>query len=195
MVAALFVRSDSHYHNMPGVDAYDFNRNALTWLGGCPVVAHPPCRSWGKLRHFAKPREGEKELTLWAADQVRKYGGVLEHPLGSQIRKAANLPQPGKKDSFGGFLLGVNQSWWGHRAEKATLLYIVGCSPSEIPPIPYSLNYAETTVENLSRRQREMTPLSFAEWLVELAARCKAGQPLPLGFITCSQSLTEVENG
>ena len=55
-VAVLFVRSDSVYKQMADVDCYDIDRDARTWPGGCPVVAHPPCRAWGLLRQFAKPR-------------------------------------------------------------------------------------------------------------------------------------------
>lgn len=41
-VATLFVRSDSIYKSLPGVDAWDISRDARKWPGGCPVVAHPP---------------------------------------------------------------------------------------------------------------------------------------------------------
>jgi hypothetical protein len=79
-VAVLFAREDSIYKTMPNVDVWDAARNALNWQGGCPVIAHPPCRAWGRLRHFAKPVDGEKDLARWAVAQVRKWGGVLEHP-------------------------------------------------------------------------------------------------------------------
>jgi hypothetical protein len=48
-VAVLFARSDSHYKALPGVDVWDSERDARKWLGGSPVVAHPPCRAWGAL--------------------------------------------------------------------------------------------------------------------------------------------------
>ena len=44
-VVVLFVRADSLYKAMPGVECYDAQRNALTWGGGCPVVAHPRIRA------------------------------------------------------------------------------------------------------------------------------------------------------
>ena len=46
-VVVLFVRADSIYKTLPGVECYDEARDARTWPGGCPVVAHPPCRTWG----------------------------------------------------------------------------------------------------------------------------------------------------
>lgn len=52
-VAVLFARADSIYKGLPGVDVYDADRDARTFPGGCPVVAHPPCRAWavsGRLR-------------------------------------------------------------------------------------------------------------------------------------------------
>lgn len=102
-VAALFVRADSIYKDMPGVDAWDAERDARTWPGGCPVVAHPPCRAWGRLRQFAKPRADEKELALFALQQIRKFGGVLEHPAESSLWNEAFLPKPGEfPDERGG---------------------------------------------------------------------------------------------
>jgi len=110
-VAALFVRADSIYKTLTGVDAYDFERNALTWSGGCPVVAHPPCRSWGRYKTVAKPLSGERELALWAVDQVRRFGGVVEHPLSSELWKAIGCRTPGVRDAHGGVLLSVHQCW------------------------------------------------------------------------------------
>jgi len=57
-VAALFVRADSSYKSMRGVDAWDEVRDASRYLGPWPVVAHPPCRGWGRLRHLASRSRG-----------------------------------------------------------------------------------------------------------------------------------------
>ncbi len=182
MVSVLFARSDSNYKSLPDVDVWDVERDARTWPGGTPVVAHPPCRAWGRLRHFAKPRVDEKELALIAVELVRKYGGVLEHPAGSTLWLAAGLPAPGLGcDEFGGWTLGVYQYWWGHRAEKASLLYICGCKPFDIPPVPLRLGYPTHVVQSrkrqghlphISKAEREHTPIEFAKWLCELAKRC-----------------------
>ena len=53
-VAALFCRRDSNYKLLPGVDVYDADRDARTYDGPHPVIAHPPCRGWGELRHMAR---------------------------------------------------------------------------------------------------------------------------------------------
>lgn len=184
-VAALFVRADSIYKSMPGVDCWDIERDARKWPGGCQVVAHPPCRAWGQLRHFAKPRPDEKELAFFAVDMARKFGGVLEHPKNSTLWAAAGLPEPCSVDAFGGWTLPVDQNWWGHRAQKATRLYIVGCGALEIPPLPLVLGEASHVVSSSSMRdrgrrrkeigkaEREMTPPDFAAWLVDLAGRCR----------------------
>lgn len=79
-IAVLFARSDSIYKSLPGCDVYDIERDALTWPGGSPVVAHPPCRAWGSFAWRARPREGERECAPWAVEQIRRHGGVLEHP-------------------------------------------------------------------------------------------------------------------
>lgn len=181
-VAILFARADSCYKALPGCDVWDAERDARRWPGGCPVVAHPPCRAWGRLRHFAKPRQDEKALALWAVEQVRKFGGVLEHPASSTLWPAAELPAPGERDQWGGWTLPIHQHWWGHRAEKATLLYIVGCDPANVPPLPYRMDEPTHVVQSrkrtgyrphITKAEREHTPPELAKWLVELAASCK----------------------
>jgi hypothetical protein len=180
-IAVLFARKDSVYKTLPSCDVWDAERDARQWPGGSPVVAHPPCRAWGRLRHFARPREGEIELAVWAVEQVRKWGGVIEHPKGSRLW-VSRLPYPGETDEFGGWTLPILQWWWGHRAEKATWLYIVGCRPDSIPPIPLLLGEATHVVQSLKRSdhkphiaksEREHTPVQLAEWLVELARSTK----------------------
>lgn len=194
-VAVLFARHDSIYKTLAGRDVYDEGRDALTWPGGSPVVAHPPCRLFGRLRHFAKSPdpEAEKALALWAVDMVRRWGGVLEHPASSKLWEAAGLPKLGKRDEWGGWTLPVLQMWWGHRAEKRTWLYIVGCEPRDIPEMPLRLGEAECVIRLDKRRpdgthirkgdpdhrpflneaEREGTPVDFARWLVELARRAR----------------------
>jgi hypothetical protein len=198
VIAVLFARGDSVYKALPGCDVWDIERDARRWPGGTAVVAHPPCRAWGQLKHMAKPRPDEKELALWAVQKVRRFGGVLEHPKKSSLWPAAGLPAPGKgHDADGGWTLPVFQQWWGHRAEKATLLYIVGCDPLGLPPLPMCLGTAshviasstarqkrdhsmfrpEVSRPEVSRPEREHSPPQFAEWLVDLASRCKVTAP------------------
>lgn len=177
-VAVLFARKDSIYKTIPECDVYDIDRDARNFVGGLPVIAHPPCRAWGRLRHFARPRADEKDLALFAVNKVRECGGVLEHPGASTLWLAAELPKFGTRDRFGGFSLGLNQHWFGHRAEKATWLYICGIEPTAIPI--FSLIMREPTHVVSSTRgkfkkpectkaERERTPVDFAKWLVELA--------------------------
>jgi len=48
---ALFVLENSHYKGrLP--DCYDENRNALTYAGTNPVIAHPPCQLWGENGYY-----------------------------------------------------------------------------------------------------------------------------------------------
>lgn len=175
MISVLFARRDSIYKRIDGCDVWDADRDALKWPGGNRVVAHPPCRGWGRLRHFAKPRPGEKECGVWAVEQVRKWGGVLEHPSYSSLWKACGMPRPGSFDDFGGWTLPVLQWWWGHKAAKATWLYFVGVRRSDLPEIPFRIGQAEYVVARsryaplcpeLSKADRERTPKRFGEWLV-----------------------------
>jgi hypothetical protein len=171
-VAVLFARENSHYFDLAGLDVYPASRDARTYSGNFPVVAHPPCRAWGRLRQFAKPRDDEKSLAFFAVDQVRRCGGVLEHPANSTLWPAAGLPAPGQRDEWGGFTWPVYQGHFGHPAPKATWLYIVGIEPAQIPDFPFELALPDGRVELLSRAAREHTPPAFAAWLVDLASRC-----------------------
>ena len=192
-VAILFARADSIYKTLPDCDVWDIERDARKWPGGCQVVAHPPCRAWGRLKHFARPRADEKDLAVWAVAQVRKWGGVLEHPAGSSLWPVVGLPAFGCCDQHGGWTLPILQQSFGHRAAKKTLLYIVGCKPSSIPALPLILGDAPCIVGTSCRRddgtkirrgdprfrmevtkkEREHTPKDLAIWLCELARRCK----------------------
>lgn len=196
MVTVLFARSDSVYKSLPGCDVWDAERDARRWPGGSPVVAHPPCRAWGRLRALANPRADEKQLAIFAVSQVRKFGGVLEHPARSTLWPAADLPAPGQWDEFGGWTLPVFQSSFGHRAEKPTYLYIVGCAPGDVPSFPLALGEASHVIgapgrrrdgsrlhkgdagwrPEVSKAEREATPEPFARWLVDLALRCRLSE-------------------
>lgn len=183
-VAVLFARADSVYKTLPGCDVWDEARDARNWPGGAPIVAHPPCRAWGSLKTKAKPVAGEKELALLAVAWIREFGGVLEHPWQSDLRTFPDMPRPGARDAFGGWILPIRQHSFGHLAIKRTMLYVVGCAPHEIPPLPLVLGEASHTVGLFSGRDREnckpglpksefdKTPPALAEWLVELARRC-----------------------
>jgi len=189
-VSVLFARSDSVYKSFSGIEVYDVERDARTYAGAAPVVAHPPCRAWGRLRGMAKPRPDEKDLALFAVDVVRRCGGVLEHPEASSLWPVAGLPRPGAGfDAFGGWTLPVSQKWWGHRAEKRTWLYIRGVSPARIPRMSFTLGDASRVIASGKRNrkgmpgfrsevtmaEREATPPAFARWLIDLAQRAGGG--------------------
>ncbi|CAM4080720.1 hypothetical protein BOTU111921_10585 [Bordetella tumbae] len=181
-VAILFARADSVYKTLPGCDVYDMERDARTYDGDLPVVAHPPCRAWGRLRAFAKPRPDERNLGRLAVSLVREFGGVLEHPAGSLLWSAQRMPYPGAgRDQWGGWTLAAPQKWWGHKAEKATWFYIVGSDPDDLPTLPLVLGEAAYVVQSrkrhdyrphITKAEREATPPDLGRWLVEVARRC-----------------------
>jgi hypothetical protein len=181
-----FCFSYSIYKAMPGLDVWDADRDALNYQGPYPIIAHPPCRRWGCLRMNAKHTPEEKALGPWAVEQVRKWGGVLEHPRASTLWSHCGLPGPGRAtDEFGGFSIDVEQHWWGHRARKRTWLYICGCRPADVPSFPIRFSHPPRVITNIhglragmpgyrpevTKAEREATPPAFASWLVELASR------------------------
>lgn len=177
-IAALYVRNDSIYKHICWIDSFDIDRDARSYRDGLPVIAHPPCRAWGRLKHFSKHPEEEKLLALIAIDQVRRNGGVLEHPSGSSLFKSY-LPKPGTSDEYG-FSISIDQFWWGHKARKRTYLYIAGIAKKELPEIPLRMDaimYAVSgskRLRDISKQEREATPVLFASWLCQVALLCKS---------------------
>ena len=111
-------------------------RDARNYPGGFPIVAAPPCAQWCRLAGLANYNAEEKDMAILAVQQVRRWGGVLEHPKYSKLWRHCNLPV-GRTDAdeFGGWTLETDQHRFGHAAEKATWLYIVGASPSAVLPL------------------------------------------------------------
>jgi hypothetical protein len=137
-VAALYVEAGGCYSGLPGVDPWDKARDARTYVGPHPVVAHPPCERWGRYWHGSprKPHQytlGDDGGCFKAAlASVRAHGGVLEHPADSQAWRAFDLKAPPRgggwvvADWQGGWTCCVEQGWYGHAARKATWLYAFG---------------------------------------------------------------------
>lgn len=197
MIAALYVQPDGVYSGLDGVDLWDEARDARTYPGSSPVVAHPPCARWGRFAHGgpAAPHTrtpGDDGGCFAAAlASVRRWGGVLEHPAHSHAWLAHGLPWPPargwQQDVDGGWCCLVEQGAYGHKARKATWLYAVGTAlPSlkwgaaEGDFLPFDGWYhrqkdharARKTgqLQRLSHKGRAATPPEFRDLLISLAA-------------------------
>lgn len=147
-------------------------------MGGMPVVAHPPCRSWSqRLWKRSKGTVGEKALAPLCVEFVRSCGGVLEHPAFSRLWGHCSLPQPGYSDEFG-FTFVLDQSWFGFPARKRTWLYICGVDPGMMPGYPFALGDSEGNIALMSHFWRSHTVPALAAWLVELARNSSPAKPV-----------------
>lgn len=197
-VAALFVERDGVYAGRDDVEVWDVERDARTYEGPHPVVAHPPCERWGRYHHGGPSARVRRHKghdygcfysALWA---VRTFGGVLEHPEASAAWAWFGLTAPPRRggwvmaDGVGGWTCCVEQGHFGHRARKATWLYAVGI---ELPSLPWGsapgdfvrLDEGHHSAEEraravktgacrrLSKRQRLATPPAFAALLLSMA--------------------------
>ena len=148
-IAALYVETGGCYFGLEGVDPWDEVRDARLYNGPHPVVAHPPCKRWGrywfggpssKVRYERPGMDGG--LFADALDKVRRFGGVLEHPEASHAWRHFGLTPPPKTGGwvradwprYDGWTCCVEQGHYGHRARKATWLYAVGC---ELPSLKW----------------------------------------------------------
>lgn len=144
-VAALYIDPRGPYPTMPGVDCWDEQRDARTYAGPHPVVAHPPCERWGRywyggpmlhMRGERKKLGDDGGCFAAAIAAVRRWGGVLEHPEASHAWKHHGLRHPARSGGWtrtsDGWTCCVEQGHYGHRARKATWLFAVGVDPPDL---------------------------------------------------------------
>ena len=173
-VAALFVDKRGIYSNRDDVDVWDEARDARLYDGALPVVAHPPCQTWGNFARSGmtlRPLGDDDGCFASALANVRRCGGVLEHPANSSAWAAHGLHRPLSRgwhaaDFGGGWTCQVEQGHYGHRARKATWLYAVRC---ELPSLTWGPSVATCTVEHMGLAERIHTPPAFAEMLLTMA--------------------------
>lgn len=173
-------------------DWYDETRDAKSYAGPNPVVAHPPCGPWGALKRLNK--KNDSSCGPHAVDVVRRFGGVLEHPSGSGLWAHCNLPRPGAlPDAWGGVTYEVCQVDWGHVARKRTWLYVVGAravpqNPPRREPTHWVSGGREKRhnrtgglippgIKACSAQQRRRTPIDFARFLIGIAETCVPRTP------------------
>lgn len=197
-VAALFVDPAGVYATIPGVECWGVDRDARTYAGPHPVVAHPPCSRWCQLAGLVEARWGHKRgeddgCFASALDSVRRFGGVLEHPAYSDAWAAFELPRPlssglWQRGLCGGWSAQVDQGHFGHRARKSTWLYAYGVpSLPSLPSLPsppsrclisWCGNHvrSDEARERLGKREAAATPPRFAALLVSIARSVPMGQ-------------------
>lgn len=144
MIAALFVETGGCYFGLRNVDPWDKPRDARTYKGPYPIVAHPPCQRWGRFWHGStrKPHQyrlGDDEGCFASAlGAVMAYGGVLEHVADSHAWERYGLTKPiryvgwQRADKRGGWTCYVEQGHYGHFSRKPTWLYAVGVKLPEL---------------------------------------------------------------
>lgn len=195
-IAILFAMKDTVYKNMGEiVDIWDAKRDATKYSGNNPVVAHPPCQLWGKFAIINYKRWGGEHnrprndggMFLSALQNVRRCGGVLEHPAFTYAWEEYGLVKPDKGGwkniGDGEWVCEVWQSSYGHLANKRTWLFYVGRNK------PFELHFNKTIAPcqigfpdqrgkgrnkpTLNKKMANATPVLFAETLVMLAIHSK----------------------
>jgi len=195
-VAALYVERGGVYDGLAGVDPWPIDRDARTYPGPHPVVAHPPCARWCALAPLVEHLLGDGyrlgqdngcfESALAA---VRLFGGVLEHPAYSFAWKRFGLPEPHwgvwrRSLLDPGWVTAVDQAAYGHPARKRTWLYYVGPEPDTLD---WRLVRVGRQVSSFAHHRRfdepervrpalaAATPPAFAVALVDLARKAGRG--------------------
>lgn len=188
-VAALYVEKGGVYFDLDGVDPWDEERDARNYAGPHPVIAHPPCKRWGrywsggpsaKHRRHKGDDGGAFATALWAA---RTFGGVVEHPAATHAYKWFGLRRPlstggwHAADAFGGYTCQVEQGHYGHAARKATWLLAYGC---QLPNLRWGPSQGRRLDEGFhSREERMRARAQGVEPIKRLSARENLATPLP----------------
>lgn len=143
-IAALYVATGGPYFNLEGVRAFDEEDDARMYMGPHPIVAHPPCQRYGRfwkgqpgnIKKGIVERKGDDQGCFKSAlFDVRRWGGVIEHPENSNAWEMFDLQKPPreggwiKSDGDGGWTCRVEQGQYGHYCPKPTWLYAVGVNP------------------------------------------------------------------
>jgi hypothetical protein len=174
-VAALYVDEKGCYAGLPDVEVWGVTRDARKYAGPWPVVAHPPCHLWVNLAAVNFKRYGGEHnrpgndggCFAAALASIRRWGGVLEHPAGSNAWPKHGLPRPRGTGWTRNMLADewtceVWQSAYGHPARKRTWLLFVG----ELPPLlawarhpgSHQVGWFDRNKPTLSKREASATP-------------------------------------
>lgn len=185
MIAALYVEPQGVYAGLLDVDPWPESRDARTYQGPHPVVAHPPCQRWG--RYWSGGPSAKVRRTLGddggcfaaALHAVDRWGGVLEHPEASHAFGAHGIlwsdpttraaggwqKLPSYSPAGARYVCQVEQGHYGHPARKKTWLYYVGRTP------PPELIWGPSQGMRLDE--------GFHSKAERLAARAAGKQPIP----------------
>lgn len=200
-VVALFVAPDGPYPRLVGPSRwFDEKRDARTYDGAHPVVAHPPCQLWVNFAFLNYKRwSGEHNRPgndggcfRFALSTVRRVGGVLEHPAFSHAWDAYALTAPRAvgwvQTRPTEWVCEVWQSAYGHKARKRTwLLYVspAGHPPWELVwerhPGTHQIGFHDDRGKagnkpTVTKKEAIHSPPAFAEVLVALAHRAGYGR-------------------
>lgn len=161
-IAALYVAKDGPYYGLDGVTPYDQTEDARMYGGPWPVVAHPPCQRWGRMwkgqpgniKAGKAERKGDDGGCFKSAlFDVRRFGGVLEHPEGSHAWAHFGIAKPPreggwiKADDYGGWTCRVEQGFYGHYCAKATWLLVYGVAFEDLPDLLWGVSPPPTEAD------------------------------------------------
>ena len=149
-VAALYVEPNGCYVDFPAVEPWDEARDARTYAGPHPVVAHPPCQRWGRFWHGSTRKPHQYQLGAdngcfeAALVSVKRWGGVLEHPAHSKAFDHFALRRPEAGAGWQWDMLHdvwvchVEQGHYGHSSRKGTWLIAAGVAFRDLPDLKWT---------------------------------------------------------
>jgi hypothetical protein len=196
-IAILFCDPKGSYALETDCELWGQERDARLYVGSHACVAHPPCARFCRLAGLVEKRWGYKKgddggCFASALANVRRVGGVLEHPAYSDAFSIYGIPAPRpggwQRCIDGGWVAHVEQGRYGHRAKKATWLYAFGagflpsldwrtsldCESKALVSWCGNHTAADESRPRLGKKETSSTPPAFKEILLSMARSVRA---------------------
>lgn len=164
-IPILCVDKQSNYFKCPDADCYDAARDMHTYSGSSPVICHPPCRNFVKVRINVKFSQGELDIARRCYDLVQLYGGIIEQPKWSIMFDWLGIKPT----------LCIDQSWFGLNYSKQTWLYFKDVKPLRFP---LSLDLPQKQQKSITSSMRSRQPLGLCHWLIDCCKSYSQGKDL-----------------
>ena len=202
IIAALYVESRGVYAGLPDVDLWDRDRDARTYAGPWPVVAHPPGARWGRS-WGGHPTQQPRLVLGDDVGMLRRGPGrdaparrCLGAPRGqpcvdrpSDSSRHHREPEGGRDGLAGGVDVLRGKGHYGHRSRKTTGWYAVGgalpgsgVGRAQRPVRSRRGDHSAAdrwraikmeACQRLSHRERNATPELFRDLLIAMAGTVK----------------------
>lgn len=159
-VAVLCAAKESNYYYIKGLDIYDIKRNAFNFNSSLPIICHPPCAQFGKLRGLSNYNKTHLDLADFCIEKLLINGGILEHPYNSNLIKKVIL-------NYNVIHLKTYLSYFGFDSPKPTSLLFFKNTFYHTSNLRINTFFIDSKFHKLAKKNRSETPILMCQYLVD----------------------------